>query len=54
MKELSHKQVGNYLLPEFGLTEAEQQPLGKYGILRMHYLEQNRPGLFTRLFLNKN
>ena len=52
MKELSYKQNGDYLLPEMGLTEAEQHPLGKYGIMRMHYLEQHRPGLYTRLLLS--
>ncbi|MFQ7096577.1 MAG: TnpV protein [Christensenellales bacterium] len=27
-------------------------PLGKYGLLRRHYLEENRPGLYTRLMLS--
>ncbi len=52
MSELKYRQNGDYLLPEMGLTEAEQQPLGKYGILRQQYLEQNRPGLYTRLILS--
>ena len=52
MKEIVYKQHGNYLLPDLGLTDAEQQPLGKYGIMRMRYLEQHRPGLFTRLLLS--
>ena len=52
MKELIYKQHGDYLLPDLGLTEAEQQSLGKYGAMRMHYLEQHRPGLFTRLILS--
>ena len=52
MKEIVYKQHGDYLLPDLGLTDAEQQPLGKYGIMRMRYLEQHRPGLFTRLILS--
>lgn len=52
MKELIYKQNGDYLLPDLGLTEAEQHPLGKYGIMRMHYLERDRPGLYTRLLLS--
>ena len=52
MSKLIYKQNGDYLLPDLGLTEAEQQPLGKYGTMRMRYLEQNRPGLFTRLLLS--
>lgn len=52
MSELMYKQSGDYLLPDLGLTEAEQQPLGKYGLLRQRYLEQNRPGLHMRLMLS--
>ena len=50
--ELTYKQSGDYLIPEMGLTEQEQQPLGKYGIMRRQYLEENRPGLYTRMILN--
>ena len=52
MSELIYKRNGDYLLPDMGLTEAERQPLGKYGIMRQQYLEQNRPGLYTRLILS--
>ena len=52
MSELTYRQNGDCLLPDLGLTEAEQRPLGKYGLMRMHYLEENRPGLYTRLLLS--
>ena len=52
MSELIYKRNGDYLLPEMGLTEAEQKPLGKYGMMRQQYLEQHRPGLYTRLLLS--
>lgn len=52
MSELIYKKNGDYLLPEMGLTEAERKPLGKYGILRQQYLQENRPGLYTRLILS--
>ena len=52
MSELIYKRNGDYLLPEIGLTEAEQKPLGKYGMMRQQYLEQHRPGLYTRLLLS--
>ena len=51
MVELEYRQVGDYLLPDLRLTEEEQQPLGKYGMLRREYLEKHRPGLYTRLLL---
>ena len=52
MSELIYRRNGDYLLPEMGLTEAEKTPLGKYGIRRRQYLEQHRPGLYTRLLLS--
>ena len=52
MSELIYKRNGDYLLPEMGLSEAEQKPLGKYGFMRQQYLEQQRPGLYTRLILS--
>jgi len=52
MSELIYKQNGDYLLPEMGLTEEEKRPLGKYGMMRRQYLEENRPGLYTRLILS--
>ena len=52
MSELIYKKTGDYLLPEMGLTEAERKPLGKYGRMRQQYLEENRPGLYTRLILS--
>ena len=52
MSELMYKRNGDYLLPNLGLTEEEKKPLGKYGMMRRQYLEQNRPGLYTRLILS--
>ena len=43
---------GEYLIPEMGLTQEEQKPLGKYGMMRRRYLEENRQGLYTRMILN--
>ena len=41
-------------LPAPGLTELERKPLGKYGMMRRRYLEENRQGLYTRLILSGN
>ena len=50
--KLTYHRNGDYLLPDIGLTEAEQRPLGKYGQMRLRYLEEHRPGLYTRLLLS--
>ena len=45
-------QCGDYLIPDLGLTEQEQKPLGRYGRMRREYLEKNRSGLYTRMILD--
>ena len=47
-----YTQCGDYLIPEMGLTEQEQKPVGKYGMMRRKYLEEHRQGLYTRLILS--
>lgn len=41
---------GDYYLPDLGVEPG--YPLGKYGIIRMQYLKEHRPGLYTRLLLS--
>ena len=50
--KLTYHRNRDYLLPDLGLTEAEQRPVGKYGRMRLRYLEEHRPGLYTRLLLS--
>ena len=52
MMQLNYVQNGDYLIPDMGLTELEKKPLGKYGMMRRKYLEENRQGLYTRMILN--
>ncbi len=50
--KLTYHRCGDYLLPDLGLTDEEQRPLGKYGRMRLNYLKEHRPGLFSRLLLS--
>jgi len=52
--ELKYHRYGDYLLPDLGLTEEEQTPIGKYGRMRLNYLKTHRPLLFTQLLLSGN
>ena len=52
MVELKYIHCGDYQLPEMGLSEEDTTPLGKYGRMRYHYLEEHRQGLFTGLLLS--
>ena len=43
---------GDYYLPDLNLSNADKTPLGHYGRMRMNYLREYRPGLYTRLILS--
>ena len=43
---------GDYLLPDMGLIETDKTPLNHYGRMRLRYLQEHRPGLYTRLILS--
>ena len=49
---LSYTLHGDYYLPNLNLSEADKTPIGRYGRMRMNYLQENRPGLYTRLILS--
>ena len=43
---------GDYYFPDLELPEAPNQAIGRYGRMRKAYLEEYRPGLYTRLILS--
>ena len=43
--------VGDVLLPDLTFGEDGQQPIGKYGRMRKHYLKEHRPVLYTNLLV---
>lgn len=47
---ISYIKCGNYLLPDLFL--AEQQCIGKYGMLRKTFLKRHRPATYTALLLS--
>ena len=49
---IMYHQNGDYLLPDMGLNETDKTPLNKYGRIRLRYLQEHRPGLYTRLILS--
>ncbi len=49
---LSYTLHGDYYLPDLTLSETDQKPMGVYGRMRLHYLREHRPGLYTRLILS--
>lgn len=49
---LTYTLCGDYYLPDINLSDADKTPLGHYGRMRLNYLQEYRPGLYTRLILS--
>ena len=43
---------GDYYFPDLELPDSPRQTIGRYGRMRKAYLEEHRPGLYTRLILS--
>ena len=43
---------GDYYFPDLELPEVPLQAIGHYGRIRLNYLQEHRPGLYTRLILS--
>lgn len=43
---------GDYYFPNLELPEIPCQTIGHYSRMRLNYLQEHRPGLFTRLILS--
>ena len=49
---IKYHRNGGYLLPDMELNETDKTSLNKYGRMRLRYLQEHRPGLYTRLILS--
>lgn len=47
--EINYIRVGDYYFPDLKLPE---QPIGKYGRMRMAYLKEHRPIIYNQLILS--
>lgn len=50
--EIKYIRVGDYYYPDLNLPEKTQQPIGKYGRMRMAYLKEHRPIIYNQLILS--
>ena len=48
---ISYTKVGDYLLPDLKLEDKERFNIGKYGLLKLEYLKNNKRGLYTELLM---
>ncbi len=52
MKTLTYTEVNGYRIPDLTLPDEPEVTLGRYALMRRHYLENHRKGLFARLLMN--
>ena len=49
---LTYTLCGDYYLPDLNLSDADKTPLWHYGRMRLNYLQEHRPGLYTELLFD--
>ena len=49
---ITYHRHGDYLLPDLTLGKQPETPLNKYGRMRMRFLRDHKPGLYTHLILS--
>ena len=52
MKTIEYIKCGDYFIPDLKLPKQEILPLGKYGRMRLNYLRENSPYLWSNHKLN--
>ena len=50
--ELTYRRCGDYYIPNIIIPAEDVCPLGKYGRMRLRYLQENRPLLFNQLLIS--
>lgn len=50
MTELTYKWAGDYLIPDLTI-KVNDKPIGKYGRMRLRYLQEYRKGLYSVMLL---
>lgn len=50
--KITCRSCGDYYLPNITVPAEDQQPLGKYGRMRLRYLREHRPILYNQFLLS--
>ena len=50
--DIEHIKHGNNHIPNIVLSPSDDQPIGKYGRMRMKYLKEHRPIIYHQLILS--
>lgn len=49
--ELTYTKVGDYYIPDLTAEPLPKSDLGKYGHMRLHYLQDHKPELYVALLM---
>ena len=49
---LTYSKVNGYLIPDLTLPEEAEVEHGRYALMRRHYLQNHRKGLFVKLLMS--
>ena len=52
MEKLTYTEVNGYLIPNLTLPDEPEYEIGRFGLMRRHYLKNHRKGLFTTLLMS--
>lgn len=52
MNEITYHREGDYLIPDLYLPKQPEKTIGKYGRLRLNFIEEHKKGLYTDLLIN--
>ena len=50
--DIEYIKNGDYFIPNIVLSQSGNQPIGKYGRMRMKYLKEHRPIIYHQLILS--
>ena len=48
---ITYKQVGNYILPNLVTREDNDYKMGKYGMMRLQFLKENKKGTYQAMIM---
>ena len=48
----TYTKVGDYYLPDLTLPDEPEYDIGRFGLMRRHYLKNHRKGLFSVMLMN--
>jgi len=48
----TYRMEGDYLIPNLTLPDEPEYDIGRFGLMRRHYLKNHRKGLFSKLLMS--